>query len=126
MTDLIYKDLSYKIVGFAYNIDNQLGCGHEEKVYADVLEKIFKTEKIKYKRELYCPVKYEGEVISRKYLDFLVDEKIIVEIKVGNYRYKSVCNQLFEYLRNNNIKLGLIIRFSKHGVDVKRIVNLYD
>jgi GxxExxY protein len=126
MSELIYKDLSYAIVGFIYQIDNHLGYGHEEKVYADVFEKILQKENVKYKRELYCPVIFEGEVISRRFLDFLIDDKIIVEIKVGNYRYKSVCSQLFEYLRNNNIKLGLIARFSKHGVDVKRIVNLYE
>ena len=126
MSDLIYKDLSYKIVGFIYQIDNHLGFGHDERIYADVFETLLKKEKISYKRELYCPVIFEGKLISRKFLDFLVDEKIVVEMKVGNYRYKSVCSQLFEYLKNNKIKLGLIIRFSKHGVDVKRIVNLYD
>lgn len=126
MKELIYKELSYKIVGLAYQIDNELGFGHNEKVYCDALEKLLIKHKIEYKRELYAPIIIEGEVIKKKYFDFVIDDKIIVEIKVGNYNYKPTCTQLFRYLKQSCLKLGLIIRFTKSGVQVKRIPNIID
>lgn len=124
MKELIYKDLSYKITGLAYKIDNQIGFGQTEKVYCDAFEKLLRDEKLSYNRELYAPIRVDGHLVAKRYFDFLIDDKIIVEIKVGNYAYKEVCGQLFQYLKTSNHKLGLIIRFSRTGVTVKRIPNL--
>ena len=124
MTELIYKELNYKLVGLAYQIDNEIGSSLEEEIYSKAFEKLLLKDNIKYKKELYCPIKIDGETIAKRFLDFLVEDKIIVEIKVNNYRYKSVFTQLNEYLRLNNIKLGLIIRFSKDGVNIKRVLNI--
>jgi len=124
MDKLLYKDLSYKLCGLAFQIDNEIGFGQEEKVYADALEKLLQNEKIDYKRELYCPITIDSEVVKKKYLDFLIDDKIVIELKVSNYNYRDACSQLFKYLKNNNVKLGLIFRFTRNGVKVKRIPNI--
>lgn len=124
METLIYKDLSYKINGLAFKIDNQIGFGQSEKVYCDALEKLFIKENIPYKRELYAPIKIDGELVAKRYFDFLVDDKIIVEVKVGDYSFKEVCSQLFRYLKQEDVKLGLIIRFNRTGVSIKRIPNI--
>lgn len=124
MDKLIYKDLSYKLCGLAFKIDNEIGYGQEEKVYADALEKLLQKESIVYEREIYCPVTVDGKVIKKRYLDFLVDSKIIVELKVSDYNYRDACTQLFRYLKNNKINLGLIFRFTRNGVKVKRIPNI--
>lgn len=124
MTELIYKELSYKIVGIAYDIDNQLGTGLDESVYSKAFEKLLMKNGIGYKKELYCPIKIDGEVIAKKYIDFLLEDKIVVELKVDNYRYKSVFAQILGYMKLNSIKLGLIIRFSRDGVNIKRVLNI--
>lgn len=124
MQELLYKDLSYKITGLAFKIDNQIGFGQNEKMYCDALEKLLIKEKIIFRRELYAPIKVDGELIAKRYFDFLVDDKIIVEVKVGDYSYKEVCSQLFRYLKQENIRLGLIIRFNRTGVSIKRIPNI--
>ena len=124
MQELLFKELSYKIVGLAFKIDNQIGYGQTEKVYADALEKLLIQEQLPYQRELYAPIKIDGQLVAKRYYDFLIDDKIIIEIKVGNYAYKEVCSQLFQYLKSNSYKLGLIIRFNRAGVSVKRIPNL--
>jgi len=122
--EIIYKDLSFKLIGIAYKIDNQLGFGHTEKVYSDAFEELLSKENISFKRELYYPIKIDDKVICKKFLDFLVEDKIVVEVKTGNYRYRDVFNQVFEYLKINSVKLGLIVRFSRDGVQVRRVVNL--
>ena len=90
------------------------------------LKNYLSKKKITHKRELYAPIKIAGELVAKRYFDFLIDDKIIVEIKVGNYSYKKVCTQLFQYLKQEDYKLGLIIRFNKNGVTSKRIPNLSD
>lgn len=124
MSELIYKELSYKIVGLAYEVDSIIGFGQKEKVYCDCLEELFKRDSIVYKRELYAPIVINEKVIAKTYLDFLVDGKIVVEVKSGENQYRQVCSQVFRYIKNNDIKLGLVLRFTKNGVRAKRIPNI--
>lgn len=125
MEDIIYKNLSYKIVGLAYEIFNSIGSELKEKIYANAFEELLIREKISYKREVYYPIKINDKVIGKGFFDLFIDNKIIVELKCGNQKYKEACNQLFQYLKMSDIKLGIIIRFTKDGVKIKRIPNLY-
>ena len=125
MTEVLYKELSYKIVGLAYEIANSLGTGLKEKMYANAFEELCKQEKIEYKREVFFPLEIRGKQIGKSFFDFLIEDKLVVELKSGSDNYKDACNQLYQYLRASNLKLGLIIRFTKDGVKTKRIPNLY-
>ncbi|MCX6808449.1 MAG: GxxExxY protein [Candidatus Berkelbacteria bacterium] len=123
--ELLYKDLSYRLVGLAYEIDNKIGYGHREKIYADAFEELLKRETNLFKREVYYPIKNEGKTLAKRFFDFLVDDKIVIEVKVGDREYKNSCYQLFEYLKTSQLKLGLIVRFTRDGVKIKRIPNYY-
>lgn len=125
MTEVIYKELSYKIVGLAYEIFNVMGSGLKEKAYGNALEQLLKDERLNYQRELFYPIKLRNKVIGRNFFDFLIEEKIVLELKSGSDRYKEACTQLYQYLKSSDLKLGLIIRFTKDGVKTKRILNLY-
>lgn len=125
MTELIYKDLSYKLTGLAFEVENITGIGHNEKIYADTFAKLLEKAGITYERELYFPIKVDDKVIKKYYFDFLVDDKVIIELKASDINYKLVCSQVFKYLKLSNKKLGLIFRFTKGGVRVKRIPNFY-
>lgn len=125
MTDLIYKDLSYKITGLVYEVSDLVGFGQSEKVYADALVLLLEKSKMNFQREIYFPIKVENKVIKKFYFDFLIEDKIVVELKVSDLNFKQVCTQLFRYLKTSKKKLGLIYRFTKSGVRVKRIPNLY-
>lgn len=125
MTEVIFKELSFKIVGLAYETFNALGSGLKEKFYGNAFEQLLKDEKIVYQRELSYPIKIRDKIIGRSFFDFLIDDKVVVELKSGNNKYKEACVQLYEYLKTSNLKLGIIIRFTKDGVKFKRILNLY-
>lgn len=124
-TEFIYEDLSRKLIGLAYEVHNALGFGLKEKAYTDAFEELLKQEGLTYQRECYYPIKIREAVIGRRYFDFLVEGKIIVEFKVGSSKYYEAFNQLLEYLKHSNLKLGLILRLTQDGVKVKRIVNIY-
>lgn len=125
MADLIYPDLSYKIVGLAFEVFKELGEGLREKVYCDAFELLLKREMIPYQREIYHPIEFEGKKIAVNYFDFLVDKKIVLEFKCGSKSYYQAFNQLKNYLKLSDLKLGIILRFSGTGVEARRIVNSY-
>lgn len=71
MADLIYKDESYKIIGCCFDVYNELGAGLKEINYQRALEKLFSKRKIQYKSQLYVPLKIEGGMVGKYFLDFL-------------------------------------------------------
>lgn len=121
--DLIYPELSYKLVGFAYSVFNELGAGHLEKVYQKAYAKELRGEGISFIEQAPYKVEYKGEIIGSNYLDFVVDEKIIIELKRTNFYSVKHIEQLSNYILVSGLKLGLIINFTGQGVRVKRIVN---
>ncbi|HOX41406.1 MAG TPA: GxxExxY protein [bacterium] len=124
-TKLLYSDLTYQLIGLLYKINDDIGFGQTEKVYCDAFEKLLKENGTTFKREYYSPITMDDSVIAKRYFDFLVEDKIIIEFKINDYKYKEVCSQLFGYLKNSGLKLGIIVRFTKGGVKIKRIPCFY-
>ena len=79
--DLIYPELSYKIVGILYETFNSLGYGYKETYYQRAIAANLKSNKLFFKEQVLAMVKFKGNVIGKFYLDFLIKDKIILEIK---------------------------------------------
>lgn len=123
-TDLVYPELSFIIVGCAYEVFNELGPGHTEKIYQRALAAVFEEKKIVFKEQEYYPLKFKDKVIGRGFLDFAVDNKIIVELKKDETFTKTHIDQLVNYLKLSNYKLAILINFTPQGVKFKRLVNI--
>jgi len=124
--DLIYPELSYQIVGCAFDVFRQLGSGHLEVHYQRGLKVIFDKNNIPHKEQEPFEIKLENKVIGKAILDFIVDEKIIVEIKKSDKFSEANINQVFNYLKSTGLKLGIIINFGKNEVKFRRVVNIKD
>jgi GxxExxY protein len=122
MAKLIYPELSYKIIGSAFEVFNSLGSGYQEKYYQKALAKEFQEKKIKFKEQVPLNINHKGINLGRYYFDFLVDDKILVEIKNSSKFYVRDIKQVLGYLKSKNLNLGLLICFSKNGVIHKRIL----
>lgn len=122
--DLLYPDLSYQIVGILFDVFSELGFGYKENQYQKAIEIAFKNCGINYKKELPVRISYKDCFITTIYLDFLIEDKIILEIKQGNKFSKKDIEQIYNYLKSTNLKLGLLARFTRSGVKFKRIVNI--
>ena len=120
---LLYPELSYEIVGALFEVYNQLKYGHREKIYQKALIEQLAEKKINFQREQYYPVKFNNKIISRYYVDFLIENKIVLEIKVAQDFYQKDINQLLSYLKFENFELGILAIFSKEGIKYKRILN---
>lgn len=113
---------TYKIIGSSYNVYNRLGYGYQEKYYQRAFEKELDNLKIPYQKEKLIKIKYQNGVIGRYFIDFEIDGRLIVELKVANEFYQKHINQVLAYLKSSNIKLGLLILFTKTGIKIKRLI----
>lgn len=109
MTKNALDQLTYKIIGLSYELFNRIQYGHKEKIYQSALEELLKREKVVYQKELYQAIKFESKIIGSYYLDFLIEKKLIVELKVANDFYPKFTKQVINYLKAKNLNLGLII-----------------
>lgn len=122
---LIYPKLSYKIVGILYEVFNNLGYGYQEKYYQRALESSFRKNNIKFKSQLYVKLKYKDNNIGFYLIDFLIEDKIVLEIKVGNHFSQQSIKQAFAYLEATKLKLAILANFTNKGIVFKRILNIY-
>ena len=82
---LLYKDLTYRIRGLCMRAYNEIGYGLREKEYRLALRQLFKDENIVFQEELYSPILINSKKVGKQYLDFLVEDKVVVELKVGRH-----------------------------------------
>jgi len=123
MVDLIYKEESHKIIGLCFEVHNNLGPGFLEIVYKDALEYEFKKANIPYEREKQYDVNYKGITLQHNfYADFVVYDKIILEVKSVSYLVDEFTARTINYLKCSDNKLGLLVNFGELKLVSKRIV----
>ncbi len=123
MTDIIYKEESYEIIGKCMEVHNLLGAGFLEIVYKDALEYEFKKAGIPYEREKEYKVNYKGIILPHKfYADFVVFDKIILEVKGVSALNEEFIAQCINYLKVSTSKLALLVNFGELRLNYKRIV----
>lgn len=121
-TDLLYADITYKIRGAIFNVYNHLGYGHKEQIYQKALEKEFKEGNIPFEREVNLIVKYKDEKVGNYRPDFVVEDKVILELKAVEFLPKIFETQLLHYLKTTNFNLGLLVNFGEPKLVIKRII----
>jgi len=122
MSELVYKELSYKIIGIAMKVYNDLGAGFLEKVYENAMMILFKNENIDAKQQESIDVYYYKKKIGHYVTDILVENKILIELKTVDKITKVHKAQLINYLKATNKKLGIIINFNKEELEFERVV----
>ena len=123
MKKFLFGDITDKIISLVFKIYHELDYGHPEKIYHKAFEIELKKNKINFKREQFAKIKYDGLVVGRYFLDFLIEGKVAVEFKVRRELYDTDWIQLLNYLKATNIRVGLLIVISKNGLKIKRVMN---
>lgn len=120
---IIHKEESYQIIGICMEVHNNLGAGFSEIVYKDALELELKNAKIEYSREKEYAVNYKGIMLSHKfYADFVIFDKIILEVKGKNKIADEDIAQCINYLKVSENNLALLVNFGEPKLNYKRIV----
>jgi GxxExxY protein len=121
-TDYLHAELTYRIRGALFTVYNSLGFGHKEQVYHKALIKEFTELNIPYKQEMKLEVRYKGQAVGNYRPDFVVEDKVIIEIKAVELMPKSYETQLINYLKTTRFELGLLVNFGAPKIAIKRII----
>ncbi len=120
--ELLHPELSYQIVGAVYDTFNELGFGYQEKYYYRGIKLQLEKRGLKVKTQLHSPLTVGNISVGRYFLDFLINDLVVLEVKVANAIYPQHIKQVLAYLKANKLQLGIIVVISKQGVLTKRVV----
>ena len=123
MSELIYKEEVFKLVGFCMEIHRELGKGHDEVIYKDALVVELQNGKIPFARELKYEVSYKGVILPHHYrADFVVWNRILFEAKAVESLTEAHVKQVLNYLAASKLELGLLVNFGADSLEWKRVV----
>lgn len=123
MADILYKELSYQIIGALFDAFKSLGSNYQEKYCQRAVEMFLIKRKIPFKREVPVKIIVEDNQIGKHFLDFLINDSVVLELKKGNKNNMSDIKQVLMYLKTTGFKLGILAYFGSNGVTYKRIIN---
>lgn len=123
MAKLIYPKLSYKIMGILFKVHQELGPHLLEKYYQRAIEQELKNQGLKFSREVPVKISYGNKSIGRYLLDFVIENKVILEIKAQSEYSSRFFRQALAYLRQTNLPLAIIANFRKPSLEYKRVIN---
>ena len=116
----LYKELTYKIIGAAISIHKELGPVHKEIVYHNALKQEFRLKQIPFSSEKILSVHYKGKLVGTYKPDFIIDDKVVLEIKGIPVIPKSIESLLTYYLKATGYKIGLLLNFGARSLELKR------
>ena len=116
-----YSDITSKIIGSAMKVHSTLGNGFQEVIYQRALAIEMKNQNLAFVRELEIPIYYQDIEVGRRRVDFLVDDKILVELKAVAQLEKIHLAQGLNYLEAFKMEIGLLINFGSTKLEFKRL-----
>jgi GxxExxY protein len=121
-SDLLYANLTREIIGASMEVHSNLGPGFLESVYEEALAIEFDLRKVRYERQKGIDVFYKGLLAKQFVCDFLVGEKVLVELKALKAITGVEDAQILNYLRATGLEVGLLINFGERSLKYKRLV----
>jgi len=125
MTNEELNKLSNKIIGIAIKIHKKLGPGFVEKIYERALAYEFEKEGVSFDQQKVIRVKYEDLELGDQRVDFMVEDALILEVKVASRIIEIHQDQVISYLKASDKTLGLILNFGRKRLEIKRLVNKF-
>tara|TARA_B100000315_G_C14514119_1_gene558396 strand:+ start:984 stop:1358 length:375 start_codon:yes stop_codon:yes gene_type:complete len=122
MSKLKEETLTYKIRGVIFKVYNVLGPGFKEAVYHNSLLEEFSKQDIKYKNKERIKIYYNDKQVGVYEPDFIVEDKVIIEIKAVDIMPDVFERQLYSYLKATKYKIGILINFGSEKLDIRRRV----
>jgi GxxExxY protein len=121
-SDLMHCEITREIIGAAMEVHRTLGCGFLESVYEEALAIEFNLRKVRHERQKSINVIYKGLLAKQFVCDFLVEEKVLVELKALKAITGVEEAQVLNYLRATGLEVGLLINFGEQSLKYKRLV----
>lgn len=119
---ILFKDLSYKIVGLAMQAHTELGYGFLEKIYENALMVLFEENGINAQQQFPVKVQFHGRVVGDYIADILVENSIILELKAQDQLIDFHRAQTLNYLKATDFRLALLLNFGKRKLEYERLI----
>jgi len=119
---LLYEKESYAIRGACFKVYNTLGGGIKEKIIERALMKEFISQKLEVKQQVRIGISYQGEKVGIYIPDFIINNKIILELKSKPFITKEDEKQFWGYLKGSKYSLGFLVNFSSQKLTIKRFI----
>jgi GxxExxY protein len=120
---MLYKEITEKIIAASMNVHSALGSGFQEVIYQRALEIEMTSMQMKFEREKELPIFYKNIQVGTRRVDFLVESKIMVELKATVELSNSNLAQAINYLEAYKVEIGLLINFGTPSLQFKRVHN---
>jgi GxxExxY protein len=117
------SDLTGKIIGCAMKVHTTLGNGFPEVVYQRALAVELSASHIAFSQEFDMPIYYQGSKIGSRRVDFLVEERIPVELKAQSAIENAHLAQAINYLEAYDLRIGLLLNFGAPSLEIRRLRN---
>ena len=121
----LHKDLTEKIIGAAMEVHKTLHRGFLESVYEEAMAIELDLQRIPFERQKPIDVFYTGKVAKQFFCDFVIEGKVLVELKVIKRLSETEKSQVLNYLKATGLSLALLINFGAPSLEFKRIINTY-
>jgi GxxExxY protein len=118
-----FSELTGRIIGCAMEVHNRLGNGFQEVIYQRALEYEMELQKVGFTRECEMPIFYKEKSIGTRRVDFLIEDKICVELKAQIKLEPVHLAQAINYLEAFNLEVGLLINFGNTKLEFHRLQN---
>lgn len=116
-----YSDITEKIIGAAMKVHRYLGNGFQEVIYQRCLVIELERAGLLFEREKEQTIFYEGINVGTRRVDFLVDQKVLVELKATIQMENVHLAQAINYLEAFDLEIGLLINFGAPSLQFKRL-----
>jgi GxxExxY protein len=128
MTEYKYVEITRKIIGASFEVHKYLGNGFQEVIYQRALEYEMKIAGLQFSRELEHKIFYKNleKPIGKRRADFIVEEKVAVELKAVGIIENYHIAQTLSYLKAYKMEVGLLINFGAKSLEIRRLVRMLD
>ena len=122
-TSLKHSQITGTIIGACMRVHSELGNGFQEVIYQRCLDIEFRDIGLHYERELVMPLYYKRNQVGTRRVDFLVESKVLLELKAVSEIKANHCAQILNYLTAYKLRIGLLINFGEESLRFRRFIN---
>ena len=119
----LYQDLTEKIIGAAMEVHNTLHNGFLESVYEEAMAIELELQNISFERQKPIDVLYKGKLAKQFFCDFVIENKVLVELKSIKKLTETENAQVLNYLKATNLSLALLLNFGNSSLEFKRLID---
>jgi GxxExxY protein len=122
VTDATGNDLTYRIIGAAMAVHNEIGYGFEEEVYERALKVKLNGDGINVESQFQVFVEFEGEQVAIFYLDLFAENQVVIEVKAFSHQLTNdELAQVINYLKATGAPVGLLLNFGRRKLEYRRV-----